>query len=490
MAGSLNPDRSEWDVIVIGGGPAGETAAQYATRFSGLDAVIVESELVGGECPFWACVPSKALLAPVHLLATGRDLGGTRPLLADRHLDVDGVLNRRDAIVDHFDDGRQVERALGWGLDVVRGRGRVTGEKTVTVDGRTLRARQAVVVAAGSRPHTPEVPGLREARPWYSRDVTAVHEVPRRLLVLGGGVVACEAATWLRALGAVQITMVERSTRLLTDQEPFAGTAVADSLRASGVDVRFGQTVTRVERPTINDSGVGRIHGGPVTVTLDSGATLRVDEVLVAAGRRPNNEVLGPGEGRPVDEHMTVEGMPWLYAVGDVSGESYLTHIGKYQGRIAGEVIAARAAGRSLDEAPFNRHTDLVRRGAAAQVIFTDPTIGTSGLTEAGARRQGYDVETVEMDLSQLDGGRVLRDHYRGRTKLVIDRRTDVLLGATFVGTEIAELIHSATVAICAATPISALWHAIGSFPTLSDMWSHLLESVDAQRMAASRPSP
>ncbi|WP_432826995.1 dihydrolipoyl dehydrogenase family protein [Dactylosporangium sp. CA-092794] len=485
MTGSLNPDRSEWDVIVVGAGPAGETAAFSATRFSGLDAVIVEPELVGGECPFWACVPSKALLAPVHLLSTGQDLGGVRELLADRHLDVDGVLNRRDAIVDYFDDGRQVNTVLDRGVDVIRGRGRVRGEKTVSVDGRTLRARHAVVVATGSTPDLPDLPGLRRSRPWFSRDVTAVQEIPRRLLVLGGGLVACESATWLRALGAVQITMVVRSNRLLAQQEPFAGEVVAESLRASGVDVRFGQAVQRVDRSTVNDTGVGRIHGGPVTVTLDSGQTLTVDEVLVGAGRRPAADGLGLPDGFGVDEHMTVDGMPWLYAVGDVSGESYLTHIGKYQGRIAGEVIAARAAGRPLDDAPFNRHTDRVRGRAVPQVVFTDPEVGTAGLTEAAARRQDHAVETVEVDLSNLSGGRVRREHYRGRAKLVVDRRTDTLLGATFVGTDVAELTHAATVAIAAGIPTSALRHAVGSFPTLSEVWSYLLEALDTKRMAA-----
>jgi dihydrolipoamide dehydrogenase len=496
MTGSVNPDRAEWDVVVLGGGPTGQTAAQYATRFSGLDAVIVEAERVGGDCHFWACVPSKAMLSPVHHLSTAQDVAGVKELVTDRRLDVPAVLRRRDAANDHLDDGDQVAGILRAGVDVVRGHGRLAGERTVVVRDaddreRTITARHAVVLATGSSPRVPPVPGLREARPWLSRDVTNLHEVPDRVLVLGGGPVACEAVTWLRAFGAKDLTVVERSARLLARAEPFVGEAVQAGFRAAGVDVRLGQRVTRVERADVDDARPGFVHGGPVTVHLDGGEVLTVDELVVAAGRVPASVDLGlstvglaAGEFIATDGHMTVNAAPgqWLYAAGDICGSALMTHMGKYQGRIAGEVIAARAAGRPLDTEPFNRHTDVVRPGRIPQVVFTDPEVAMVGLTEQAAREQGFDVEVVESDFGDVDGAFLARDTYRGRAKLVVDARADVIVGATFMGTGMAEMLHAATTAVVAAVPIPALWHSVPSFPTVSEVWLRLLEALDEAR--------
>jgi pyruvate/2-oxoglutarate dehydrogenase complex dihydrolipoamide dehydrogenase (E3) component len=496
MAGSLNPDSSEWDVVVVGGGPPGQTAARYATRFSGLNAVVVESERVGGDCHFWACIPSKAMLSPVHHLSAGQDVAGVKELVTDRHLDVPSVLRRRDAANDHLDDGDQVAGLLRAGVDVLRGRGRLSGERTVVVRDaddreRPITARHAVVLATGSLPRVPPVPGLREARPWFSRDATGIQEVPDRVLVLGGGPVACEAVTWLRAFGARNITVVGRSPRLLARAEPFVGDALLAGFRAAGVDVRLGQRVDRVERAEVNDAGPGLIHGGPVTVRLDGGDVLTVDEVLVATGRVPASVDLGlqsvglaAGEFLSTDGHMTVKDVPgqWLYAVGDVCGPALMTHMGKYQARIAGEVIAARAAGRPLDTESFNRHTDVVRPGRVPQVIFTDPEVAMVGLTEQAAREQGFDVEVVESDFGNVAGAFLAQDTYRGRAKLVVDARADVIIGATFMGIGMAEMLHAATAAVVAATPIPTLWHAVPSFPTVSEVWLRLLEALDNAR--------
>jgi dihydrolipoamide dehydrogenase len=496
VTAAVDPDRAEWDVIVVGGGAAGENAAQYATQFSGLQAVIIEADLLGGECSYWACMPSKALLRPVEVLATGRDLPGVKSLLGDRTLDVQAVLARRDEVVNHLDDRSQVDWALGAGIDVVRGYGRLSGVREVTVTGpdgaeRVLRARHAVVLDTGSAPAIPPVPGLAEARPWTSRDVTNLHEVPRRMIVVGGGVVACESVTWLHALGVEEITVIEGAPQLLVKNEPFAGELIRSRFEAAGITVRTATKVISAQRAEVNDAPVGHQHGGEVTVSLDSGEQLTADEILVAAGRQPHSEDIGletvgvkAGGYLTVDDHLNVEGVEgdWLYAIGDLCGRALLTHMGKYQARIAGEVIAARAAGRPLERGPFSRHTDVADHDQVPQVTFTDPEIGSVGLTEQQARDKGMDVEAVEYDLAAVAGSYVLRENYLGRAKLVLDRRRDVLLGATFVGTGVAELTHSATMAVVAQIPVPVLRHVVPSYPTVSEVWLRLLEELDTLR--------
>ena len=492
MSASVDPDRREWDVIVVGGGAVGENAAQYATQYSGLEAVLVENDLLGGECSYWACMPSKALLRPVEVLSTGRNLPGIKEILGDRGLAVDAVLARRDVVVNHLQDGSQVDWALGAGIDVVRGYGRLSGQREVTVTGgdgsqRVLTARHAVVLDTGSRPAIPPVPGLAEARPWTSRDVTNLHEVPRRMVVIGGGVVACESVTWLHALGVQELTVIEGAPELLARNEPFAGQIIRDQFEAAGITVRTATKAASAERAEVNDAPVGHRHGGEVIVSLDSGERITADEVLVAAGRVPNSDDLGlelvglkSGGFLPVDDHLTVEGVDgdWLYAIGDLCGRALLTHMGKYQARIAGEVIATRAAGLALDSDPFSRHTDVADHDQVPQVTFTDPEIGSVGLTEQQARDRGFDVEAVEYDLAALAGTYVLRENYLGRAKLVLDRQRDVLLGATFVGTGVAELTHSATMAVVAKVPVPVLRHVVPSYPTVSEAWLRLIEEL------------
>jgi dihydrolipoamide dehydrogenase len=492
---SDDASRSEWDVVVVGGAPAGENAAQYATQFSGLDAVIVEEALVGGECSYWACMPSKALLRPVELLAEAAGLPGTREAVSGRSVDVAAVLSRRDEVVKHLDDASQVAWAHGAGIDVVRGRGRLDGVRRVTVtaaDGgtRVLTARHAVVLDTGSSARIPDVDGFAAARPWTSRDVTNIHQIPDRIAVVGGGVVACEAATWLRGLGA-QVTVVEPGDGLLRRVEPFAGDLVADGLRAAGVRILLGERVTGASRAGVNQAGYGLIHGGEVTLTLSGGDTIVADELVAATGRVPNSTDIGldtvglrPGGFVEVDDQLGVAGVPggWLYAVGDLTGRALLTHMAKYQARVAGEVIAARAAGRPLAEGPFTIHAATADHGRVPQVTFTSPEVGSVGLTEQEARAAGIPVETVEYDLAALAGTYVLRDDYVGGAKLVVDTRRDVLVGATFVGQGIAELTHSATVAVVGEVPLDRLWHAVPSYPTISEAWLRLLETLDHRR--------
>ncbi|QER90428.1 dihydrolipoyl dehydrogenase family protein [Streptomyces tendae] len=487
MTATVNPDRTQWDVIVLGGAAAGENAAQYASQFSGLSSVLVESDLLGGECSYWACMPSKALLRPVEVVDAACHLPGL-----SAGLDVDDVLARRDRVVRHLNDTSQVNWAVSAGIDVVRGYGRLAGERTIRVSlpngsTRTLTARHAVVIDTGSCPAVPDIPGLRSALPWTSRDVTTMREVPRRVAILGGGVVACEAATWLRGLGAAEVTLVHRGEQLLGRYEPFVGALVSEELQERGVQLRPRRTMAEVRRPDAHGTGRGCIHGGEADVTLDDGTVILADEVVVAAGRTPNTDDIGldtiglaAGGYLAVDDHQCVRGAAdnWLYAIGDVCGRALLTHMGKYQARTAGEVIAVRA--RNLGDLP----SAATGHAGTPQVVFTTPEVGSAGATEQQARDSGIDVEVVEYDLSALAGTYLLRPDYRGRAKLVIDRATDTVVGATFVGAGIAELVHSATTAIVGRIPLSTLWHVVPSYPTVSEVWLRLLETLRLQRHA------
>jgi pyruvate/2-oxoglutarate dehydrogenase complex dihydrolipoamide dehydrogenase (E3) component len=487
---------STYDVVVIGGGPPGENAAQYAIQGSDRSAVLIEAELVGGECSYWACMPSKALLHPIEVHASAAALPGTAP---DGPIDVAQVLERRDAFTHHRDDSGQVAWAEGANIQVVRGRARLAGPKLVEValnDGGTVHitARHAVVLATGTSASIPPVPGLAEALPWTSRDATNLTVVPARVAIIGGGVVAAEAATWFNGLGAA-VTMIVREGGMLGGREPFVSEIITDRFTALGITVLSGTETTGVSRDGVLDSGVGNIHGGPVTIhTATSGEdreqTLEVDEVVVAAGRRPNSTDLGLEQFAldthashgfvSTDDHLAVLGVPsddsgeaWLYAVGDITGRALLTHMGKYQGRIAGAVIGARAEGRPTEG---SHYLDRADHGAVPGVIFTDPQVASVGLTEAQAREQGIKVEALEYDLASVAGASLLRDDYVGRAKLVIDASTDLIVGATFVGADVQELLHSATTAIVGKVTVEDLWHVVPSYPTVSEVWLRLLE--------------
>ncbi|MFI6814755.1 dihydrolipoyl dehydrogenase family protein [Nonomuraea sp. NPDC050328] len=448
---------TEADVIIVGAGPAGENVAGRVAA-GGLSCVVVESHLAGGECSYYACMPSKALLRPMELA----DEVGRLPGLELGPVDVAKVLARRDEVIAHLDDSSQVEWITKQPATFVRGSGRVSGEREVEVtapDGSvtTVRARRAVVLATGSVPVLPPIKGLAEARPWGSREATTVKEVPARLIVLGGGVVACEMAQALHALGAGHTTMIVRGGRLLERNEPFAGELLAESMRGKGIELLFGAEASEVSRAA----------DGTVRVTLKDGRTLEADKLLVATGRKPASH-----DGRPieVDESLRVPGSDWLYAVGDVNGRNLLTHMGKYQARICGDAIVARARGQEpsvLDEAD---------KYGAPQVVFTDPQVCAVGRTEEAARAEGFDVRVVEYDLGQVSGAHLLGDGYQGRAKAVVDEGRKVLLGVTFAGPGVAELLHAATIAVTAEVPLERLWHAVPAYPTVSEIWLRLLE--------------
>ena len=472
----------DFDVVVIGAGPVGENVADLVVR-GGLRAAVVEAELVGGECSYWACMPSKALLRSGQVLRSAQRVAGAREAVTGR-LDVAAVLGRRDAFTSNYDDRHQVAWLDGASITLVRGSGRLAGRGRVEVTElggrvRQLTARHAVVLATGSTSAVPSIEGLDTAQPWNNRQGTAAKAAPRRLAVIGGGVVAVELATAWRDLGSEQVVVLERGERLLSRLEEFASDAVATGLRSLGVDVRLSTVVSRVDRPD---------PGGPVTLTLGDGERLVVDEVLIAAGRHPATRDVGletvglrPGEPMDVDDTGRVRGVEggWLYAAGDVNGRAPVTHNGKYQARAVGDAIAARAAGRLGDDAaPWGRYVATADHSAVPQVIFSAPEVATVGLTLREARDSGIVVDPVDADLASTAGAALAGDDVSGRARLVIDRERQVVVGATFVGPDVADLLHAATIAVVAAVPLARLWHAVPAFPTTSEVWLRLLEAA------------
>ncbi|WP_353827399.1 dihydrolipoyl dehydrogenase family protein [Agromyces sp. SYSU T0242] len=472
----------EFDLVVLGAGAVGENVADRA-RAGGLEVAVVEHELVGGECTFWACVPSKTLLRGSAALRAAREVRGAAAAVTGA-LDVEATFARRDYWTSDWRDAGGVHWLTGTGAHLVRGHGRLDGERRVIVapaDGgpeEVLVARHAVAVCTGSSPIVPDVPGLADARPWFSRDATSAHHVPSRLAVIGGGVVAAEMATAFAGLGS-EVTMLVRHD-LLGTLEPFAAELVGDGLRELGVDVRLHTSARRVSRDA-DDA---------VVLELDDGSTLVADEVLVATGRRPHSDGLGlesvglePGSPIPVDDSLAVTATatdgapPWLYAAGDVTARALFTHQGKYQARAAGDVIAARALGRPVDTGRYGIHVATADHTAVPSVVFSDPEVASVGLTVAEAADRGLEVRTPEVDFSSVSGAGILADDYAGHAMLVIDDERDVVVGATFVGQGVSELVQQATIAIVGEVPVLRLWHAVPPFPTLSEVWLRLLEA-------------
>jgi pyruvate/2-oxoglutarate dehydrogenase complex dihydrolipoamide dehydrogenase (E3) component len=452
----------EFDVVVLGAGPAGEVCAGRLGE-EGLEVAIVEPHLIGGECSFYACMPSKAMLRPGELYTEARRIPGVREALTG-DLDVDAVLGRRDQIIHDLDDSGMVPWLEQRNVALVRAPGRLDGERRVIAGDETLVARRAVVVATGSSPLIPPIDGLREAKPWTNREATTAKAVPDRLAILGGGVVGVEMAQAYSSLGA-DVTLIERGDRLIAREEPFASDDVEQALRELGVDVRLGVSATSV-----------RAENGEVTVELDAGGPLRADELLVAIGRKLNSDEIGldsvglePGKAIEVDDSMRAN--DWLYAIGDVNGRALLTHMGKYQARIAADAILGGNGSACLPSNAIGSRSP--------RVIFTDPHVAAVGYTLDAARQDGLDVRAVDVPTQGNAGASFYgRDDARGTARLVVDDERGLIVGATFTGPEIAEFLHAATIAVVGEVALERLFHAVPAFPTRSEVWLYLLEAL------------
>jgi dihydrolipoamide dehydrogenase len=460
----------EFDVIVIGSGPPGENAAGRAVD-NGFTAAIVEERLAGGECTFFGCIPSKTLIRPGDALAAVRRVPGAAEAVTGT-IDVDAAFAQRDYMTSNWTDKGDLSWFESKGIAFHRGHGRLAGERTVEVEGRggektVLTARRAVVVSCGTTASVPPISGLREAWPWTNVEITSAKELPRRLLVLGGGAIGAEMAQCFKRLGCEEVTVFDGAPRLLFREEPFAGEEVRAAFEADGIQVLLESRVSAVRREA---------KDAPATAVLEDDREFEGDEILVAVGRSPRTVDIGlesvglealKGKYLDVDEQLRVRGAEgdWLYAVGDVNGLALFTHMGKYQGRLFGDIVAGKDV------------RDIADNGAVPRVTFTDPQVAAVGLTEAQAREQDLDVRVVTYDIGNVSGTYVRGNGLKGPCAMVVDESRRVIVGATFVGSDVQEIVHAATIAIVGKVPLDTLWHAVPSFPTMSEVWLRFLEA-------------
>jgi pyruvate/2-oxoglutarate dehydrogenase complex dihydrolipoamide dehydrogenase (E3) component len=402
-------------------------------------------------------MPSKALLRPGELLDETRRVPGVRA----EGLDAAAVLARRDEVIHELDDSSQLPWLEQRGVTLVRGQGRLDGERRVVVGDDVLEARQAVVVATGSGPAMPPIPGLADARPWGNREATTAKEVPESLLILGGGVVGVELAQAWSSLGT-EVVLLEGAGRVIVREEPFASAEVGAALAEAGVDVRTGSRAVRVSR-----------DDGDAVVELEDGTTARGAELLVAVGRVPQTgdlglETVGLKPGKPVEvgSNLRSPRHDWLYAIGDANGRALLTHMGKYQGRLAADAILGKNVAL-LSDGPLS-----------PRVIFTDPQVAAVGHTLGSAEAAGLVVRAVDVPTGGTAGASFVGRNTPGTSRLVIDDVRGVVVGATFVGFEIGEFLHAATIAVVGEVPLERLAHAVPCFPTRSELWLKLLEAA------------
>jgi pyruvate/2-oxoglutarate dehydrogenase complex dihydrolipoamide dehydrogenase (E3) component len=453
-----------YDAIILGAGPAGEVVAGRLAE-AGWKVALVERDLVGGECSYYSCMPSKALLRPADVLAEAKRVPGV-PIAAGAELEPAAILARRDAVIHDEDDSGQLPWLEEREIDLFRGEGRFVGEGRIAVAGDELIATRVVVVATGSGAKMPPIDGLDSVRAWNNRDATTAEKVPASMIVLGAGPVGSELAQAWASLGT-KVTLVDPADHLLGREEPFAGEELAAALRGRfGVDVRLGAGVESV-----------RAGGAGVIVEIEGGGTAEAEEILVAVGRKPHTDGIGlEAIGVETDEHgflevddrMRVGGDERLYAIGDVNGRALLTHVGKYQAWIVAENLLGR---------PVEAAAEAI---GSSRVVFTDPQVASVGKTLAEAEEARIDARAVEVPTDGSPGASFQGKGTGGKSRFVVDRDKETIVGATFTGFETADFLQAATIAIVAEIPRARLRHALAPYPTRSEIWLKLLEKWEA----------